>query len=86
MAKGIPVVGSDLPALQEITGGLMRSFRPGDLADFVNAICLELDSPHLKDDLIQWAKEHTWKSNAGRYERLLNELSDGKEMVREGKV
>lgn len=76
MAKGIPVVGSNLPALREITGGLMRSFRPGDTADFANAIRLELDSPHSKEDLIQWAKSHTWRMNAKKYETLINEISN----------
>ena len=80
MANGVPVVGSDLPALEEITGGLMvtvEAENPAALAQAINAVRqgkIALNSEQLKE----WAQKCSWDENARRLKKLYLGLLGGK--------
>lgn len=60
MALGIPVVASDLPALQEVTGGLATYFEPENPEALAAAIRTVMRGPHLGRQAQEWAKGRTW--------------------------
>lgn len=76
-ALGIPVVTSDLPALREITGeraSYVEAEAPQKLAD---AITDALAGPTRNKAGIDWAREHTWESNAKRYIEMYERVVAG---------
>lgn len=73
-ALGIPVVASDLPAIREITGGLAQYCRPEDPRELDEAIRRALAEPRNIDDGRKWAQEHSWESNAARYEEMYRQI------------
>lgn len=80
MAHGVPVIGSDLPAINEITGGLMITVEPDNpsaLAQTVNLVRQgELTVNRLK--LKDWAQKRSWQRNAQLLEELYLELLGGR--------
>jgi glycosyltransferase involved in cell wall biosynthesis len=63
MAAGVPVVASDLPAVREATGGLVRLVPPGAPDPLAEALLAELRSPTPADRLAgarAHALAHTW--------------------------
>ena len=78
LALGIPVVGSDLPALQEVTGGHLIAHTPEDPQSLVNSIGRALTvSGEDKARLREWAQTRTWEANAERYRAVLRTLLSG---------
>lgn len=72
-ALGIPVVGSDLPAIREVTGNLGYYFAPGMVSELVAALKLaERDSR--RSENVNWAKQRTWRKNAETYKALYEKL------------
>lgn len=80
MAHGVPVIGSDLPALNEITGGLMIKVEPDNpsaLAQSVNLVRQgKLTVNQLK--LKEWVQKRSWQRNAQILEELYLELLRGR--------
>jgi glycosyltransferase involved in cell wall biosynthesis len=63
MAAGVPVVASDLPAVREVTGGLVTLVPPGDADALAGALLTELRTPTGPDRRAaarQRALAHTW--------------------------
>jgi len=68
MAAGVPVVASDLPAVREVTAGLVRLVDVGSAGELAAALLSELRSPTPADRLAaarQRALAHTWERCAG---------------------
>lgn len=66
LALGVPVVASDLPALQEVTGGFARFVPPEDpmsLATAVSEASVESTSG-ITESVRAFLESRTWKSNA----------------------
>ncbi|MGO1166243.1 MAG: glycosyltransferase family 4 protein [Janibacter sp.] len=83
MALGVPLVVSDLPALQEITGAGARgeTFVTGDASSLADVLQTLADSPErrarLAADARAWVLEHrTWAHNDPRYARIYDEVLD----------
>jgi glycosyltransferase involved in cell wall biosynthesis len=84
MALGVPLVVSDLPALDEITGGGSRgrSFVTGDSADLARVLG-ELANDHaagaaLATEALDWVRrERDWSRNGERYRELYRSLLAG---------
>ena len=74
MAKGVPVVASDLPAVREITGNLAQYVIPGDAVQLAKSIDFICKVEPNRQALIDWAKAHTWERNAVKYENLVEWL------------
>lgn len=84
MAAGVPVVISDLPALQEIIGdgSRGRSFPAGDasaLADVLEQLAGDPDRRQMMSHRArEWVvAERQWSSNAARYVNLYRSLTAG---------
>ena len=63
MAASVPVVASDLAAVREATGGLVRLVPPGQVDALTEALLAELTTPTPVDQLIaarDHALDHTW--------------------------
>ena len=63
MAAGVPVVASDLPAVREVTGGLVRLAPVGDVDALAGALLAELRAPTPPERLAaarERALGHTW--------------------------
>ncbi|WP_306486622.1 glycosyltransferase family 4 protein [Corynebacterium sp. UMB6689] len=71
MARGIPVIASDLPALREATGGLATYFPAGDASELSQ--CLEgvARGNHQAEQAYRWVSERTWSN---LIEDLIDEL------------
>ena len=83
MALGIPLVVSDLPALQEITGDGARgeTFATGDASSLADVLERLARSPErrerLREDARTWVLEHrTWAHNDARYARIYEAVLD----------
>lgn len=74
MAKGVPVIASDLPAIREITGGLAQYIEPGNVSALADAVRLHAKEAQSESELIEWARQHTWDKNVVRYKSLINWL------------
>lgn len=72
-ALGIPVVGSDLPAIREVTGNLGYYFAPGKVDELVEALELAGKDSRRSENL-NWAKQRTWQKNAETYKVLYEKL------------
>lgn len=73
-ALGVPVVASDLPALREITGGYATYVAPENSEELAHALnSIEPIKGNLPE-IVDWAKSHTWKSNAIRISEMYNRL------------
>ncbi|MGP5617931.1 glycosyltransferase family 4 protein [Corynebacterium casei] len=72
-ALGIPVVGSDLPAIREVTGNLGYYFAPGKVDELVKALELAGKNSRRSENL-NWAKQRTWRKNAEAYKVLYENL------------
>lgn len=74
-ALGVPVIASDLPALREITGQYAHYFQsedPEELAKYLRDIGKH--DPEKLEGGKEWAKKHTWKHNARRYQKIYRDL------------
>jgi glycosyltransferase involved in cell wall biosynthesis len=63
MAAGVPVLATDLPAVREVTGGLVRLVEPGAVQPLAVGLLAELRSPTPADRLAaarDRALAHTW--------------------------
>jgi glycosyltransferase involved in cell wall biosynthesis len=73
LARGVPVVCSDLPVLREVSGGHARTFSPDDPGGAAAAIGEALRDPDAGADGPGWAARFTWAAAAagtwGAYER-----------------
>ena len=80
MARGVPVVGSDLPALREITGGLMVEVEPDNPSALARSVDLVRQGELIVDprELEEWAKNRSWERNAHILEALYVELLSGR--------
>ena len=74
-ALGVPVISSDLPALREITGGHETYFQAGCVEDLADVIEKVRQNPEPQVGALEWASNHTWASNAERYENLYKALA-----------
>lgn len=73
---GVPVVGSDLPALREVTGGFAQYSRPGDPRMLAEMI-VRASAQGLPESAKQWVRFRTWDSVSGEYARTLKECEGG---------
>lgn len=80
LALGIPVVGSDLPALNEVTGRHLIAHVPEDAVSLVQAIdrALRIKSSE-KEALRIWAKTRTWEANGQKFRTLFSGRALGNE-------
>ena len=51
MARGVPVISSDIPSLAEIGGGATTLFHTGDASDLAEAMMLVLDSSSRRNSM-----------------------------------
>lgn len=73
LSLGIPVVGSDLPALNEVTGGNLIAHEPEDAESLAQAIGRAFEtSPAERLALRSWAKTRTWEVNGQKFEALFS--------------
>lgn len=71
---GIPVVASDLPALREITGGLEDYVEPGNIDALTRTLNGLKPTSNRRMRAIEWARSHTWMSNAHRVSQIYSRL------------
>ena len=71
MARGIPVVASDLPALREATGGLASYFPAGDANQLSRCLNEVARGKHQATNALLWVKQRTWTNVGGA---LINEI------------
>ncbi len=65
LARGVPVVCSDLPVLREVAGGLARTFGPDDPDGVAAAIAAALGEPDgAATSGPEWASRFTWAACA----------------------
>jgi glycosyltransferase involved in cell wall biosynthesis len=78
MACGIPVVCSDIPALQEVVGNSAILTNPDDHESIANAISKVLIDSDLREKLIAKGKkhvsQHTWSRSAERLEKVFTKI------------
>lgn len=81
MALGVPLVVSDLPALQEITGDGARgeTFATGDATSLADVLERLAGSPDRRAELVdnarEWVLSHrTWAHNDARYARVYDDV------------
>lgn len=65
MARGIPVVASDLPALREATGGLASYFPTGDANQLSRCLNEVARGKHQARSALLWVKQRTWTNVGG---------------------
>ena len=65
MARGIPVVASDLPALREATGGLASYFSAGDANQLSRCLSEVARGKHQARNALLWVKQRTWTNVGG---------------------
>lgn len=77
MASGCPVVLSDIPVFKEIFGDAAMYVKPGDAQGMAKKIIEILNTPQLKNILIQKgykkSKEYTWEKSAQVIGKLIEE-------------
>jgi glycosyltransferase involved in cell wall biosynthesis len=77
LARGVPVVASDLPALVETAGGGARHHPTGDVAAAAALLAQVLSCPGDTAERLEsgraWAATRTWAEAARRYRRVLEE-------------
>ena len=77
LARGVPVVASDLPALVETAGGAARHHPVGDVAAAGALLAQVLSCPGDMAGRLEsgraWAATRTWAEAARRYRRVLEE-------------
>ena len=71
MARGIPVVASDLPALREATGGLASYFPAGDANQLSRCLNEVARGKHQASNALLWVKQRSWTNVGGA---LINEV------------
>ena len=71
LALGVPVVGSDLPAIKEVTGNNLITHVPEDPKSLVQAVERAGEASSVeKQELRSWAKSRTWEVNGQRFKDL----------------
>ncbi|MDU7511825.1 MAG: glycosyltransferase, partial [Corynebacterium sp.] len=80
VACGVPVIGTDLPALKEITGGLMVEVEPDNPSALAKSVDLVRQGELIVNprELEEWAKKRSWERNAHSLEGLYLELLRGR--------
>lgn|GEM_PF-2722330 len=77
LARGVPVVASDLPALVETAGGAASHHAVGDVADATRRLAQVLSCPGDTSARLEsgraWAATRTWAAAARRYRLVLEE-------------
>ena len=73
LALGVPVVGSDLPAINEVTGNNLITHVPEDPKSLVQAIERAGEASSVeKQALRSWAKSRTWEVNGQKFKDLFD--------------
>lgn len=75
LARGLPVVASDIPAIAETAGGAARLHPPGDAdraaARLAEALAAPVDAAARAEAGRRWAATRTWDAAARRYREVL---------------
>ncbi|MEX1157945.1 MAG: glycosyltransferase family 1 protein [Thermomicrobiales bacterium] len=81
MARGLPVVASDIPSLRETGSDAAEYAAPGDVDSIAGAIVRFLDSAPLRDEYaargIARAQRYTWRETARRTRRAYQLATGG---------
>lgn len=73
-ALGVPVIGSDLPAIREVTGGIECYVEPESVESLTAALLeIQPDQPR-NSAAIAWARSRTWSENARKLSRIYRDL------------
>ncbi len=62
MACGCPVVASDIPAVREVCGDLVRYFDPNSVESIRSSILAEIDTIRDEKKAINWANLYKWEN------------------------
>lgn len=74
LALGIPVVGSTLPAIEEVTGGLLIGHEANDATGLSAALVRAFEGNVDRGALVEFARTRTWARNAELFRSLLGAL------------
>lgn len=73
----VPVVASQLPAVEEATGGWAHYYEPENLASFSRAVDSALASgPPSSPDFERWLQSRTWQASTESLAKVLNKEED----------
>jgi glycosyltransferase involved in cell wall biosynthesis len=80
MAAGTRVIASDIPVLRETLGAhayFADPRRPHDVAEAINRVLTEPDSPRTRTERMRWANKYTWQEHATHVVHLYQECLRG---------